>query len=416
MSSPPDRDTDDGTCRSLTNALTIAVALHQGGDLDDAEARYRRILDDHPDQSDALNFLGVLVHQRGQTKEGIGYIQRSIERNPDHSTAFTNLGNLFDEIDEPQKAMQAYTRACELDPADPVPQRNLALLLEEYRRLGDAADAYSRVIALHPDDAAARKRLGEVLYRDHRAPDAAAAMRAWLEHEPDHPIATHCLAAYEQRDVPTRAADAYVRIVFAAAAATFDADLEHLAYRAPGLLAQALHQHLGSASRERTVLDAGCGTGLCGPMLRPYSSRLVGIDLSPPMLEMARQRDLYDELAEAELTEFLGRGEPGYDLVACIDTLIYFGDLASLASGFSRVLRARGYLVLTLEAPGAPEQEAAFRLTGTGRYVHTLAHARDALEAAGLEVVGDTQAVLRRENRQDVDGHVVVARKRGEQG
>jgi SAM-dependent methyltransferase len=36
------------------------------------------------------------------------------------------------------------------------------------------------------------------------------------------------------------------------------------------------------------VLDAGCGTGLCGPLLRPLARRLVGVDLSPAMVGAAR--------------------------------------------------------------------------------------------------------------------------------
>ena len=42
------------------------------------------------------------------------------------------------------------------------------------------------------------------------------------------------------------------------------------------------------ARRGERVLDAGCGTGLCGPLLRPYAKRLVGVDLSSGMLERAR--------------------------------------------------------------------------------------------------------------------------------
>ena len=36
------------------------------------------------------------------------------------------------------------------------------------------------------------------------------------------------------------------------------------------------------------VLDLGCGTGLCGPLLRPYARALAGVDLSPQMLERMR--------------------------------------------------------------------------------------------------------------------------------
>ncbi|MCX4239251.1 class I SAM-dependent DNA methyltransferase [Paraliomyxa miuraensis] len=57
--------------------------------------------------------------------------------------------------------------------------------------------------------------------------------------------------------------------------------------------------------RDLDVLDAGCGTGLCAPLLRPLARTLVGVDLSGKMLDQARRRGGYDELIEAELTEML---------------------------------------------------------------------------------------------------------------
>ena len=38
------------------------------------------------------------------------------------------------------------------------------------------------------------------------------------------------------------------------------------------------------------MLDAGCGTGLCGPLIAPHARRLVGVDLSGQMLAHARER------------------------------------------------------------------------------------------------------------------------------
>jgi SAM-dependent methyltransferase len=51
-----------------------------------------------------------------------------------------------------------------------------------------------------------------------------------------------------------------------------------------------------------TVLDAGAGTGITGAILAPLGYRdLVGIDVSPRMLELARNKDVYKDLREMEL-------------------------------------------------------------------------------------------------------------------
>ena len=86
---------------------------------------------------------------------------------------------------------------------------------------------------------------------------------------------------------------------------SFEAKLESLSYRAPELVAAALADAGLAADGRFEILDIGCGTGLCGPLLRPYASRLVGVDLSAGMLAHARQKEVYTELVQCELTEFL---------------------------------------------------------------------------------------------------------------
>ena len=127
----------------------------------------------------------------------------------------------------------------------------------------------------------------------------------WLEEEPDHPIARHMLAACSGRDVPERASDGFVEETFDSFAASFDSKLAKLLYRAPALVAAMLADSDVEPSKSLDVLDAGCGTGLCGPLIAPYARRLVGVDLSARMLAQAEARNVYDELFKVELTAYL---------------------------------------------------------------------------------------------------------------
>jgi predicted TPR repeat methyltransferase len=94
--------------------------------------------------------------------------------------------------------------------------------------------------------------------------------------------------------VPDRASDDYVRRTFDHFADAFDENLRDLGYRAPQLVAEALERHRGAAGDvvKLDVLDAGAGTGLCGPLLRDRAGTLVGVDLSSGMLEKARASHL----------------------------------------------------------------------------------------------------------------------------
>ena len=90
----------------------------------------------------------------------------------------------------------------------------------------------------------------------------------------------------------------FVEKTFDSFAASFESKLAKLLYRAPELVAAMLADSDVEASKRLDVLDAGCGTGLCGPLIAPYARRLVGVDLSARMLAQAHARKVYDELVK----------------------------------------------------------------------------------------------------------------------
>ena len=178
------------------------------------------------------------------------------------------------------------------------------------------------------------------------------------------------LAACSGRDMPERASDAFIESTFDSFAASFDAKLASLAYRAPALVAEMLAHAGVHASRSLDVLDAGCGTGLCGPLVAPYARRLVGVDLSEAMLARARERNVYDELAKRELTAYLHDSPGSFDVIVSADTLVYFGPLDAVTTAAANALRPGGVLVFTVEelspdaaTPGTPSARTGDTVT-----------------------------------------------------
>src|SRR5262245_51532832 len=160
------------------------------------------------------------------------------------------------------------------------------------------------------------------------------------------------LSACSGQDVPARASDAYVETTFDSFAGSFDEKLERLDYRAPQLIAQALEKACGAAGKRLIALDAGCGTGLCGPLIASYVSRLTGVDLSTGMLAKAQGRAVYDQLVKAELTAFLADQADAFDLIVSADTLVYFGPLEPVLTAALGALRSGGLLIFTVEETG----------------------------------------------------------------
>ncbi len=228
--------------------------------------------------------------------------------------------------------------------------------------------------------------------------------------EPDNPVAEHLLAACTGSKVPERASDAYVAETFNAVADNFDQLLAGLGYKAPELVGAALAAELGVGVGDRVVLDAGCGTGLAAPHLRPYARRLDGVDLSAGMITRAKERGLYDRLEIGELSAYLRQVPSRYDLIASIDTLVYFGRLDTVLNAAASSLRFGGLLVFTLEVL-TDDQSKGFELAGSGRYRHGADYLRETLSAAGLAMRRLERTALRNENGLPVSGFVVRAAK-----
>lgn len=101
----------------------------------------------------------------------------------------------------------------------------------------------------------------------------------------------------------------------------------------------------------RWVLDAGCGTGLITERLADDIGswgQVVGIDISPKMLEKARLR-LADRrnitLAQASLDEVQSR-DRSFDVVVCVNVLRHVDDLSPVLREWRRVLKPDGEVVL----------------------------------------------------------------------
>jgi predicted TPR repeat methyltransferase len=401
---------------------------------------YRTVLEVAPDHADALHFSGVLAHQQGRTDEAIALIEQSLELEPEradwhsnlgivlqdrlrlddaaaayrraidldpsHANAHSNLGVVLRAKAEPAEAEAAYRAAIRIDPAHSDAYHNLGVLLNAQGRSREAALCFSKVITLRPRDPEARRLLALAHCTLGEVDKAVEIFEEWLSEDPDDPIARHMLAACSGRDVPARAADAYVAKTFDSFAASFDAKLAQLSYRAPALVAEVLDRSGAPRSKSLDILDAGCGTGLCGPLVAPYARRLVGVDLSEGMLGQAGRRAVYDELVHSELTAYLDGCDAAFDVIVSADTFVYFGALDTVVAVAASALRTGGRLVFTVEELVGD----GHALAPSGRYRHSRAYVEALLAEAGLrpEIVS---AELRLEAGEPVAGLVVLGTK-----
>jgi predicted TPR repeat methyltransferase len=204
----------------------------------------------------------------------------------------------------------------------------------------------------------------------------------------------------------------YVSALFNQYAPKFEAALiDDLGYRGPALLFKAVLAARAAIRKPawfRRAIDLGCGTGLAARAFAAQTDEIIGIDLSPRMIELAQLTGLYAALEVAEVVEGLSRKpDASADLILAADVMVYVHDMAPLLREATRVLAPGGLLAFTAETHAG---DGVILVEGL-RYAHSACYVRASIEAAGLALDQLEVASSRTEGGVPVPGLVAVAAK-----
>ena len=207
------------TSQKLPN-LQNAIALHQQGQLGQAESIYRQLLEIDPTNADALHLLGVIAHQTGNHQIAVDLISQAIEINhtdesfylnlgnalksltnfdaavasydkaiylkPDYAEAYSNRGVALKGLKQFDAAVASYDKAIALSPNLPEAYSNRGIALQELKQLDAASASYEKAIALRPDYAEAYSNRGSLLSELKKFDAAVASYDKAIALKPDY--------------------------------------------------------------------------------------------------------------------------------------------------------------------------------------------------------------------------------------
>ncbi len=267
-----------------------------------------------------------------------------------------------------------------------------------------AADLFEQTLEIVPDWAPAILALGDARAALGDGETARTLFERSLSLDPVDVLGAGPRLARLGAIAPDHAlSDGYVRGLFEDYADRFDSHLVgSLGYRAPDLILDALPPgDFGLA------LDLGCGTGLMGNAVRSRVAALAGCDLSPAMVEKAREKDLYDRLVVADLVSFLaGEADGSADLVLAADVFVYVGDLRPVFAAARRAIAPAGLFLFTVQA----HQGEGFAVGDDLRTAHSEVWLRNAAVAAGFRVERCEAVSARLDAGRPVPGLLLVLR------
>ncbi len=204
----------------------------------------------------------------------------------------------------------------------------------------------------------------------------------------------------------------YVREIFDIFADDFEEILQHLNYNVPEIIADELATYFYKRKlKKMRILDAGCGTGLCGYYLKKYAkfNGLDGVDLSQKMLSVAKEKKVYSHLYNQDINAFLQQHKNRYNLINAADVFTYFGELESLFQNINISLCKKGIIVFSISENNFDDNN--YYLHSSGRFLHLQKYVEKVLKENGFQIEKIQSAYLRNEGEKKVFGWIFIAQK-----
>jgi predicted TPR repeat methyltransferase len=321
-------------------------------------------------------FVGkaIIAIARGDMEAAPHYLDRAFDIAPDYYRTYFVLGDFLYKRRELEKSESFVRQALERNPQFLPAQRLLAITLFSLKKHEESLEL----------------------------------TESYLQKMPQDEVMTF-LCAVLRGDGAESAPSEHIRTLFDVYAENFETHLvEGLGYKIPHEMLAALQtvkEQEGDHRHDLSLLDIGCGTGLVAEAFQSLTSKRVGIDLSPKMIEIAREKNRYHHLIIGDAVNYLQETTESFDLITAADMLVYVGNPAALFAAVAERLAPHGYFILSVEKG---EESAPFTLLPTGRF----AHARGAIEDLGkqqgmvLQTCHDT--IIRMEAAQPIEGHLFV--------
>ncbi len=173
--------------------LRAAHIAEQGGNFQEAQAKYQQALKVEPKNVDAVLGLARLYDQQGNSQQALATYQQAVKLHPKNAKVYNDFGLCYGHRRELAPAQQMLQKAVELEPGKTSYRMNLAVVLVD---LGRPADAYQQLAATQPEGVA-RYNMACLLEERGQQQQAADQLRLALAKDPGLAPARELLAQLE---------------------------------------------------------------------------------------------------------------------------------------------------------------------------------------------------------------------------
>lgn len=384
--------------------FNIGVLQLAANELEKAEQTFQSVLKINSEQVHALTNLGVIALKNEQGQIAVDYFTRTLALDNNHLEARNNLAATFIHHDRFENALIHYDILLQQDPHNIEYLYNAGVAQMALGHLQEATALFEKILTVQDNHFATLNNLAAIHIRLDQREQAVTLLEQALTANPKDKACQFMLNALTGRDKNPATCPTYVNNLFNNYALYYDQHVQgSLDYALPHIIGRALHQlHYEKAGidgqKVHYAIDLGCGTGLCGAILRELSEHLTGVDLSAKMLAQAKSKEIYDELVEAELISFLQHNTQHYELMVAADVLPYLGELNTLFMAVYQHLTNNGLFIFTHEI----SKQQPWQLQDSARFSHHPDYIKTLCSQHGFQLIYQEKVIARQQNGQDL--------------
>ncbi len=386
----------------------LGLALTQLNKVHEAISSYQTLMSYSPDHAAAHFQIARLLLEQNKLSEAENYFHLLEKNYPYHFETQMNLALCYLKQGALKLAKEHFLKALALNKTDAEILFNLGVVCMQLGDLDGAIQYYQRTLQLQPDYFAAHNNLGVVFLAKPHLAFALHHFREALHLQPENIAIKHTVNMLSQDKHLHTSPPEYIQNLFDTYADHYESHLlQHLDYKIPELLLQAIKSVSPSPLQFNTIVDVGCGTGLCGVLFKPFTKKLIGIDLSENMLAIAATKNIYDELIKTDASSYLERSQHQFDLIIAGDVFVYTGELKSVTTAAYHALCIDSLFAFNTEITNDSE----YVMNQSGRFSHSKTYLENLAETLGFKVLYYKKVITRTQNHLPVDGHLFVWQK-----
>ncbi len=404
-----------------TNSKNISVILNLGNiyfleeDYKKALEYYRRV---QKLSGDDIYIWGNLANTYLQMKKyfrATHYCWKILKQDPENVFALNLQAQIHLEQENYGDAILILEQLKALDPLNPWVYNNLSQAFFYTGKTLEALDMAWTAVELSSGEDCHHINLGYTLYEiglEKTIGFIKPYIEKWEQKYGDNPIVKYFADSLKGNTEIIKTDTEYLKKIFDSFASGFDESLAKLDYSVPKKILQNIKKNISKKSlKMMRVLDLGCGTGLCGKFLSGYAKPhiLTGVDLSEKMLEVAKEKNVYNQLICEDIETYLQHSKNFSDLIIAGDVFTYFGDLFSVFKQISKHLDSHGHFIFSVTEN--QHNDSPWFLHSSGRFQHKEEYVKNTLEKCGLKIEENQHEILRTEAGKKVWGYIFIASK-----